>query len=373
MSAYAAAHGRIPLLRPSMGSEPDVTGLLTKRFAGNRVVAIQMRLRRLDAGYGTEHTHWRDSDFLEWYEFLKEAGKTHPDVQFVVMGRLQEKPLELLRLPNVISLRPLGLGLGHELSLLLRSDLFMGTSSGFAALANFSEVPYFITRMNPGACRAFAIAPESERLPFAGERQILVYEPETRDLLMQLLERGLQGVPPRSGTSGPPSEEAIDARSWEWEQSQWLQPGATTNRFFTDDCYSDKKTAFLVWSRIKEASAAWRNGMKDRAWTVLHRVETSFPRMCEKFPEFLRLRAKLAAERNEREILASCKANLKKLTAQGKGFAGIPTILMRRWHWSYLLRMRVWKRLIHIWERKHRIPGKLASILMNLAVGRNGS
>ena len=373
INAYAAAHGRIPLLRPSMGCEPDVTGLLTKRFAGNRIVAIQMRLRRLDAGYGAEHTYWRDSDFLEWYEFLKEAGKTHPDVQFVVMGRLQEKPLELLRLPNVISLRTLGLGLGHELSLLLRSDLFMGTSSGFAALANFSEVPYFITKMNPVACRAFAIAPGSERLPFARERQILVYEPETRDLLMRLLERGLQGVPPRSGISGPSSEEAIDARSWEWEQSQWLQPGATTNRFFTDDCYSDKETAFLVWPKIKEAIAAWRKGMNDRAWTVLHRVETSFPRMCEKFPEFLRLRAKLAAERNEREILTSCMANLKKLTAQGKGFAGIPTVLMRRWHWSYPLRMRVSKRLIYIWERKHRIPGKLASILMNLAAGRRGT
>jgi hypothetical protein len=373
INVFAAEHGRIPLLRPSMGCGPDVIGLLTKRFAGNRIVAIQMRLRRLDAGYGAEFTYWRDSDFLEWYEFLKEAGETHPDVQFVVMGRLQEKPLELLRLPNVISIRTLGLGLGHELSLLLRSDLFIGTSSGFAAQAFFSEVPYFITKMSPEACRAFAIALGSERLPFAGERQILVYEPETRDLLMRLLEQGLQGVPPRSGTPGPPSDGVIDARSWEWEQSQWLQPGATTARFFTDDGYSDKETAFLVWPKIKEASAAWRNGLEDRAWTVLHRVETSFPRMCEKFPEFLRLRARLAVERNEREILTSCKANLKKLTVQGKGFAGFPAILVRRWHWSYPLRMRVWKRLTYIWERKHRVPGKLASILMNLAAGRTGS
>jgi len=274
-------------------------------------------------------------------------------VEFVVMGRLQEKPLELLRLPNVISLRSLGLGLGHELSLLLRSDLFIGTSSGFAAMANFSEVPYFITRMNPGACRAFAIAPGSERLPFAGERQILVYEPETRDLLMRLLERGLQGMPPRSGTSGLPSDGALDARSWEWEQSRWLQPGATTNRFFTDDRYSDKETAFLVWPRIKEANAAWRKGLKDRAWMLLHRVETCFPRTCGKFPEFLRLRAKLAVERNEQDILARCKVHLQKLRPVSR------SRLVRRWHRSYPLRMRVWKRLNYIWERKHRIPGKL--------------
>jgi len=373
INAYAAAHRRIPLLRPSMGCKPDITGLITKRFVGNRIVAIQMRLRRLDVGYGAEFTYWRDSDFLEWYEFLKEAGTTHPDVQFVVMGRMQEKPLELLRLPNVISLRTLGMGLGHELSLLLRSDLFIGTSSGFAAMANFSEVPYFITKMNPGACRAFAIAPGSKRLPFAGERQILVYEPETRDLLMRLLERGLQGVPPRSGTSPPQSDGAIDARSWEWEQARWLEPGATTNRFFTDDGYSDKETAFLVWPRIKEARAAWRKGMKNRASTILHRVETCFPRMCGKFPEFLRLRAKLAVERNEREILTRCKANLKKLTVQNGGLAGSPAILMQRWHWTYPIRMRVWKQLIYIWERKHRIPGKLTRILMNLAAGRSGA
>jgi hypothetical protein len=373
INAYAAAQGRIPLSRPSMGCEPDVTGLLAKRFAGNRIVAIQMRLRRLDTGYGAEHTHWRDSDFLEWYEFLKDAGKTHPDVQFVVMGRLQEKPLELLRLPNVLSLRTLGLGLGHELSLLLRSDLFIGTSSGFAALANFSEVPYFVTRMNDTACKAYRIEPGTKRLPFATDRQFLVYEPETRELLAKLLDRGLQGVPPRAGTPGISTAGAIDVRSWQWEQSRWLHPGATTSRFFTDDCYSDKETAFLVWPRIKEASVAWRMGMKDRAWTILHRIETSFPRMCERFPEFLRLRTKLAFERNEREILTSCKANLKKLAVQGKRFAGIPNILVRRWHWSYPLRMRVWKRLIYIWERKHRIPGKLASILMNLAAGRSGS
>ena len=365
INAYAAAHGRIPLLRPSMGCEPDITGLTTKRFAGNRIVAIQMRLRRLDAGFGAEESYWRDSDFLEWYEFLKEAGETHQDVHFAVMGRLQEKPLELLRLPNVISLRTLGLGLGHELSLLLRSDLFIGTSSGFAAMANFSEVPYFITKMNPGACRAFAIAPGSERLPFAGERQILVHEPETRDLLMRLLERGLQGVPPRSGISPPLSDKAIDARSWEWEQSRWLQRGATTTRFFTDNTYSDNETAFLVWPRIKEACTAWRKGTKDRAWTILHRVETSFPHMCERFPEFLRLRAKLAVERNEREILTSCKANLKKLTVPREGLSSLPAILVRRWHWSYPLRMRVWKRLVYIWGRKHRIPRKLTNILMS--------
>ncbi|MEO8008638.1 MAG: hypothetical protein ABI728_08985, partial [Betaproteobacteria bacterium] len=310
-----------------------------------------------------EHTYARDSDFFEWYEFLKDADKTYPDVQFVTVGRLQEKPLELLRLPNVISLRTLGLGLGHELTFMLQSDLFIGTSSGFAALANFSEIPYFVTKMSPESCRAYGIKQGSERLPFATKRQILVYEPETRELLMKLLERGLQGVTPRTGTPCPPSTGTIDVRSWEWERSQWLVPGATTSRFFTDDHYSDKETAFLAWPKIKQAKAAWRDGLNDLAWANLSRLETAFPRMCEKFPEFLRLRAKLAAARDERQILRNSDANLKRLAAREKGITRLLTILRRYWHWGFPLRLRVWKWLNIVWEHKHRIPGKLVKIL----------
>ena len=201
INAFAAKHGRIPLLCPSAGCIRDIDRIVTQRFAGKRVVAFHMRMRRLDAGYGAEFTYWRDSDFLEWYEFLHDAHKALPEVQFVTVGRIQEKPLELLALPNVTSLRTLGLGLGHELSLILNSDLFIGTSSGFAAMANFSRVPYFVTKMNRQSCIAYGIAPGSEQLPFALEHQKLVYEPETRELLMSLLERGLRGTTPGEGAT----------------------------------------------------------------------------------------------------------------------------------------------------------------------------
>jgi hypothetical protein len=188
----------IPWLRSSIGCDGEVDGLFAAPFAGKRVVAIHTRLRRLDSGVGGDRTYARDSDFLGWYEFLREAGRTRPDVQFVTLGRLQEKPIELLKLPNVTSLRLLGLGLGHELSLMLRSDLFIGTSSGFAAMAYFSQTPYFITRMTENACKAYAIEFNAKRMPFATERQHLVYERETLELLLQLLEKGLPEGSPRS-------------------------------------------------------------------------------------------------------------------------------------------------------------------------------
>ena len=370
INAYAAAHGRIPLLRPSMGCEPDVTGLITKRFPGSRIVAIQIRLRRLDAGYGAANTYWRDSDFLEWYEFLKEAEKIHPNVQFVAVGRLQEKPLELLKLPNVTSLRVLGLGLGHELSLILKSDLFIGTSSGFAAMAFFSEVPYFITKMNHTACDAYQIEQGAEHLPFASEQQNLVYEPETAELLMKLLKQGLQNMAPHSNTPDLPSGEAIDVRSWEWESYQWLFPGATTSRFFTDSNYSDKETAFLVWPKVADANSARRKDSKDLAWTTLSRIEAAFPRMCKKFPEFLQLRARLAAERNERRIQRGCEADLGQLLGQRRGFAEFLRMLKRYWHWSFPSRMRAWQRFKAIC--KNRIPGGIMRILLRPTHERGG-
>jgi hypothetical protein len=134
-------------------------------------------------------------------------------VQFVVLGRIQEKPLEILRMPNVISLRTLGLGLGHELTLMLHSDLFMGTSSGFAAMANFSAIPYFITHMNRNSCIAYGIELGAEQLPFATEGQILVYEPETSHMLARLLERGLDGAALRSAPCDVSDSDVVSGSS----------------------------------------------------------------------------------------------------------------------------------------------------------------
>jgi len=59
INAFLAKHGRIPLLRASLGYGPDVESLLAKRFAGKRIVAFHMRNRRLDAGYGGKFSYAR--------------------------------------------------------------------------------------------------------------------------------------------------------------------------------------------------------------------------------------------------------------------------------------------------------------------------
>lgn len=373
INAYFAEHGRIPLLRPSLGCGPDVASLLSKKFAGKRIVAIHVRMRRLDIGYGGDDSYARDSDFLEWYEFLREAGERYPDVQFVALGRTQEKPLELLNLPNVSSLRTWGLGLGHELTLMLRSDLFIGASSGFAAMAYFSEIPYAVTRMTQGACNAYAIEFGAKRFPFGAERQVLVYEPETRELLLRLLESGLASAPPRGGARGPTLDPAIDVRGWEWERSRWLYAGATTSRFFSDATFTDKETAFLVWPQLKAALEAWRRGLGDRAWVILERIENNFPRMCARFPEFLRLRMALAAARRETRIVDRCEAQLALVNLEW-GRSDVVRSVTRYLARGYpaALRLKATGKLLgDYWKRKHRIPRKMFAIAKRLATRRH--
>jgi len=355
INAFAAKHGRVPLLQPSLGTEPDIAGLLERRFPNKRIVAAHVRLRRLDAGYGGEQSYARDSDFLEWYEFFRAAGTKHPEVQFFLLGRLQEKPLEMLKLDNVTSPRLFGLGLGHELTLLLQSELFLGTSSGFAAMANFSPAPYFITRMTPASCKAYAIEPGAERLPFATARQRLVYEPETRELLMQLLEEGLAGSAPRPPRPETRVDPAIDVRSWPWESSQWLYPDATTHRFFRDAAFAEKETAYLLWPKVKEARTAYRESRHEEAWALLERIAAQFPQMAERYPEYLRLRRDTALSLGKTALADRCEERLNALAAADSTGA----MLARQLHRLYpAVEWLKWA-----WSRKHRLPKKLIRLL----------
>jgi hypothetical protein len=179
---------------------------------------------------------------------------------------------------------------------MLQSDLFIGTSSGFAAMANFSRTPYFITRMNDESCNAYRIEPGCTQLPFATERQFLVYEPETPQLLMRLLERGLSDVAPRTGQPRQGPTDSVDASSWVEERRQSLFPSATTVRFVTDDHYSDGETAFLLQPKIEEARTAWQSGSHEEARAIVSRIESSFPRMSLKLPQLMRLKLSVAPE-----------------------------------------------------------------------------
>lgn len=184
--------GSVPVLCPQENEVVELTKFLQKEFKNKCIVAFHCRLRALDLEYGGEESYHRDSSFFEWYEFLLEAQTRHPNVVFFAMGRAEEKPKAMMRLRNVYSLRDFGMNLGHELALILsRADFFLGSSSGFAACANFSKTPYAITKMTDVACGVYDISFGDSSLPFASESQVLIYKQETSELLETVLEKSV--------------------------------------------------------------------------------------------------------------------------------------------------------------------------------------
>lgn len=191
LNDYAARNGsEIPWLSMSRSFLEPVRELKERWNPLGYFVALNFRTRAFDPD-ADDAEQERDANLAAWMYFLNWAEKVRPDVTFVLLGRTQEKPPVLLELKNVLFPRALGQGLGHELAWIQESDCFLGSSSGFAAMANFLQTPYLITGMNPRACKNYCIEEGTTRLPFSTEGQELMYGAESSDRLQEYLCRTL--------------------------------------------------------------------------------------------------------------------------------------------------------------------------------------
>jgi len=196
-----SSHGRInrffenyhylPRLAPPRGYEDSMDRFLKKYCRGRFVVTVNIRQRKLypHAAYEQPGSFRRDSNLQGWYSFFKRIHTEFPDVLFVIIGGFYEWEKELFHHPNVIIVRSSGYDLPHELSLMHQSDLFMGTSSGFSAMATFSTIPYIITNFDHNATFHTGIPINSHTYPFALKNQILSWELESEELLLHLFLR----------------------------------------------------------------------------------------------------------------------------------------------------------------------------------------
>jgi hypothetical protein len=246
---------------------------LQSQFAADTFwVTLQFRLRKLDSGMPVGSTEGlrRDAPFVTWYNFIREANSLYPSVRFILLGRLQEKPLELLRLPNVVVLRALGMSLGHEITALLNSDLYMGSPSGFAQAAHFSDVPYDIFNCTPEGCKNYAIPYGTERLPIALPRQRLHYGLEEIDMLLESLKRALQE-----------GQKAITLP----ETFRTNRTGSTDPLFINDE-QSEAELTRILFDRFKTIAFAIERGEYVRAQGELTKLGESFPRFVRQWSDF---------------------------------------------------------------------------------------
>ena len=185
VNIFYRKHGYLPWLSAPRGYGAWADGFRRDHCRGRFVVAAHIRQ---SAHSLAPANLYRDSPQAEWHAFIQRVSIRYPDALFLILGGYTEWRREMCRLPNVLIPRAMGFGLGHELALLHRADAFMGSSSGFAAMATFCNKPYAITNMQHLFSRYNGVPVGARRYPFGGDHQILYWEKETRDQLLEFFE-----------------------------------------------------------------------------------------------------------------------------------------------------------------------------------------
>lgn len=198
INKFYGKYNYIPRLKMPCGYEEAMNDFLKDHCGGRFLVSVNIRQRAfyadLGLGNGYNPVVRRDSPLQEWYRFFKIVRQKYPDVLFLILGGYSEWEKELYGYENVLIPRAMGYQLAHELTLFHKSDLFMGTSSGFSALATFSEIPYIITNFDHAASKYVDLPVGAKSYPFALENQILNWERESTELLISLFESMYKSV-----------------------------------------------------------------------------------------------------------------------------------------------------------------------------------
>lgn len=210
INAFHARHGHLPLLDAPRGYDGWARAFADRYLTGKFVTCINPRQSRLT---NSPATIYRDADLDDWYEFIARAERELPRVAFVQLGGHQEWDRRLSKFSNVTIPRAYGLGLAHELALLRHADLFMGTSSGFATMATFTDVPYLICDVEHFFADYAEVAVGTPHYPFAHAGQTLLWEKETPDLLFAHLESALDQPRPDAIGVATKAEDGVSAAS----------------------------------------------------------------------------------------------------------------------------------------------------------------
>ncbi|MBX9963541.1 MAG: hypothetical protein K2Y35_10820 [Burkholderiales bacterium] len=190
INRFFERHGHLPKLAPPEDLRKRAIVHLARLFPGRQVVTVN--LRNSKSGYFFTAPH-REAAIPEWDAFFSMASQSHPHVAFLIVGSFNEWNRSVLGHPNVTVARRVGLTLADELAILMQSRAFMGSSSGFSALATFSSVPYVITNFEAGAAKYVGLEVGARRYPFATEHQVILWGKEEASVLHRQLSEHMAG------------------------------------------------------------------------------------------------------------------------------------------------------------------------------------
>ena len=131
----------------------------------------------------------RDGDIANWVKFLEFCNRSEKDFIFLLVGDPSEFDRDILKLENILIPRVYGMGLEHELALIIAGMPFLGNSSGFSACATFSKAPYAIIKFEHAAAKYIELPVGSTHYPFAHDNQRLFWDEDSFDLILNAFEK----------------------------------------------------------------------------------------------------------------------------------------------------------------------------------------
>lgn len=193
LTDYYRAKGCVPRLS-SRGPAREWAMRFVRQHCG-AAVPISVQLRR------NPRNPKRNSDYPSWVALFEHVRRAGYPVKFLLVCAIDELDPSLDRLDNVLPVKRFGTNVEQDLAVIDVSAMHLGSSSGPATMAMFSEKPYCLFSSDPIPWLYRGMHREDGVLRhfFATPVQRMVVARETPETLLREFERLWSAVAPAAG------------------------------------------------------------------------------------------------------------------------------------------------------------------------------
>jgi hypothetical protein len=193
LNQFSQEKNQIPQLHASKNLILKTKKLIKKHTGKNKWICAHLRFRGIE----------KDADFADikrnadpgfWYGMLTNIAKEYKnDHAVLLLGPKGSYPESFYGIPNLYAVSSLGGTLKNSITAILSSTAFIGSSSGFANCATFSNTSYLIFDVSENGYENYCIEYDSPRLPFAKKQQHLSSQSDSPKMVAEKL----RGILPR--------------------------------------------------------------------------------------------------------------------------------------------------------------------------------
>ena len=174
---------------PQLQSPRDIileTKKLIKKYTGKKKwICAHLRFRGIEQHADLADIK-RNADPAFWHIMLSGIAEQYKKEHAVLLlGPGGSYPASFYEIPNLYAISSMGGTLKNSISAILSASAFIGSSSGFANCATFSNTPYLIFDVSQNGYENYCIENGSPRLPFAKKQQHLSSQSDDTKILSE--------------------------------------------------------------------------------------------------------------------------------------------------------------------------------------------